>query len=165
MSMKEGTQPKKRKLSSTTLRRLLNLYVPFIGAGIRVVYIAEDFRKLTMRMKLRFYNRNYFGTHFGGSLFSLTDSGYVLMLANILGGGYVVWAKSATIRFVTPGRGTVSAYFELNEEQISDVLARTASGEKYEPVYRIDIVDDASNIVASVEHTLYVRKARRPAAN
>jgi uncharacterized protein DUF4442 len=70
---------------SRKLRRGINFYPPYLGAGVRVACIADDFRHIEVEMPLRFYNRNYFGTHFGGSLYSMCDPFYVLMLANILG--------------------------------------------------------------------------------
>src|ERR1043166_5056857 len=81
---------------SRKLRRFINFYPPYLGAAVRVTHIAEDFRRVEVEMPLRFYNRNYFGTHFGGSLYSMCDPFYVLMLANILGPGYIVWDKART---------------------------------------------------------------------
>ncbi len=49
-------------------------------------------------MALRFWNRDYVGTHFGGSLYSMTDPFLMLMLIEMLGPGYVVGDRSASIR-------------------------------------------------------------------
>jgi|GEM_PF-6739214 len=37
-------------------RFLFNLYPPYLGAGIRVVYISKDYRTFVVKMPLRFYN-------------------------------------------------------------------------------------------------------------
>ena len=63
----------------------MNLWPPFLGAGIRVKQIAPDYKEVVVSMKLRWYNRNYVGTHFGGSLAAMTDPFYMLMLINTLG--------------------------------------------------------------------------------
>lgn len=55
------------------LRWLMNFYPPYLGAGIRVRHISDDFRQAQVRMGLRWYNRNYVGTQFGGSLYSMTE--------------------------------------------------------------------------------------------
>ena len=34
---------------------------------------AEDYRHARVELRQRWYNRNYVGTHFGGSLFAMTD--------------------------------------------------------------------------------------------
>ena len=55
--------------SSHALRRWINFWPPFLGAGIRVKHIAPDMKAVDVEMKLRWWNANYVGTHFGGSLF------------------------------------------------------------------------------------------------
>lgn len=112
-------------MNAKNLKRLLNIYPPYLGAGIHVDSISDDFRDVVVSMKLRWYNRNYVGTHFGGSLASMTDPFYMLMLMNILGKGYIVWDHSTRIRFIRPGRGRVVARFHLSQEQIDGVYAQT----------------------------------------
>ena len=85
--------------SPSGLRRILNLYGPYLGAGVRVRYLAKDYREAQVEMKLRWYNRNYVGTHFGGSLFAMIDPFYMLLLMNSLGRDYIVWDASADIDF------------------------------------------------------------------
>src|SRR5271168_3206280 len=107
--------------SSHALRRWVNLWPPFLGAGIRVKHIALDMKTVEVEMRLNFWNANYVGTHFGGSLFAMTDPFYMLMLMANLGRDYVVWDKAAIIRNRKPGRGTVRAEFRLSDSQIDDV--------------------------------------------
>src|SRR5689334_18498320 len=95
------------------LQRRINFYSPYLGAGVRVTRVSEDFRQVDVEMPLRFYNRNYVGTHFGGSLYSMCDPFYMLMLIHILGPEYIVWDKAAAIRFKKPGKGVVKASFRL----------------------------------------------------
>ena len=68
--------------------RLLSLYPPYLGAGVRVTRVSDDLRTFEVEMKLRFYNRNYVGTHFGGSLYSMCDPFYMLILLEALGRDY-----------------------------------------------------------------------------
>lgn len=152
------------RLSAGFLRLGMNLWPPFVGAGIHVLDIAPDYRRVTVRLRLGLFNRNYFGTQYGGSLFSMTDPFYALMLLHNLPPGYHVWDKAAAIRFRTPGRGNVFAHFTLDEAQIAAVLAATADGEKYEPTWPVDIVDAAGTVVATVDKTLHIRRTRRPQA-
>lgn len=149
---------KKLRLSARTVRRLLNVFPPFVGAGVRVVALSDDFRTAEVRMRLRFYNKNYFGTHFGGSLYSMTNPLYVLMLSNILGPEYTVWDTAATVEYLKPGLSTVTAGFRMDEQQLSEIRERTAGGDKFEPVYVIEVLDEAGEIVARVRQTLYIRR-------
>ena len=136
----------------------MNLWPPFLGAGIRVRHIGADFREVVVSMKLRWYNRNYVGTHFGGSLAAMTDPFYMLMLIHILGNEYTVWDKTSTMDFIAPGRGTVTARFRLNDDQIAEIKNKTADGNAYFPALSVDIVNESEEVVARVEKKLYVRK-------
>jgi acyl-coenzyme A thioesterase PaaI-like protein len=136
----------------------MNLWPPFLGAGIKVKHIAVDSRKVVVSMKLRWYNRNYVGTHFGGSLAAMTDPFYMLMLIHILGSEYTVWDKTSTIDFIAPGRGTVTARFSLNDDQIAEIKNETASSNAYFPELSVDIVNESNEVVARVRKKLYVRK-------
>jgi len=136
----------------------MNLWPPFLGAGIKVRHIRADYREVVVSMKLRWYNRNYVGTHFGGSLAAMTDPFYMLMLIHILGNEYTVWDKTSTIDFIAPGRGTVTARFRLNDDQIADIKNETADGNAYFPELSVDIVNESDEVVARVNKKLYVRK-------
>ena len=136
----------------------MNLWPPFLGAGIRVKHIAADYREIVVSMKLRWYNRNYVGTHFGGSLAAMTDPFYMLMLIHILGSAYIVWDKTSTIDFVAQGRGTVTAHFILNDDQIAKIKRKTSTGEPYFPKFSVDIVNESGEVIATIEKQLYIRK-------
>lgn len=142
-------------------KALINWYPPYIGAGIRLARISDDYRDLLVQMKLRFYNRNFVGTHFGGSLYAMIDPFYMLMLMQVLGREYIVWDKAATIEFKKPGRGMVSARFLLTDRVIADIRTQTAGGDKYLPEFSVDIVDDNGERVARGFKTLYIRRKQR----
>src|SRR5260221_13144375 len=108
-------------------------------------------KSVDLEMKLRFWNANYVGTHFGGSLFAITDAFYMLMLMANLGSGYIVWDKAATIRYRKPGRGTVRVEFRLTDTQIDDIHEKLKTLPKYEPVFRIEVKDETGLVIAEVE--------------
>src|ERR1039457_1616792 len=99
--------------------RWINIWPPFFGAGIRVRWRSN--RVVDVEMKLRFWNRNYVGTHYGGSLYSMADPFYMLMLMENLGRDSIVWDKAARIRFRKPGKGRVKAEFRLSDAQLDDI--------------------------------------------
>lgn len=55
------------------LRHGMNAWPPFLFAGIHITALSDDFRHARVELRRRWYNRNYVGTHFGGSLFAMTD--------------------------------------------------------------------------------------------
>ena len=139
------------------LRFGMNLWPPFLGAGIRVRSIASDWSEVVVALRQGLLNRNYVGTHYGGSLFSMTDPFYALMLMHLLGERYLVWDMAASIEFVSPGRGTVTARFVLLPERVDEIRADAASGAKVLPEFDVDVRDAAGDVVARVHKVLYVR--------
>jgi acyl-coenzyme A thioesterase PaaI-like protein len=137
--------------------RAINCWPPFLADGIHVRWGA-DYRSAHVEMRLRPWNRNYVGTHYGGSLYSMTDPFYMLMLMENLGRDYIVWDKAASIRFRKPGRGTVRAEFRLTEQQLADIRGRLVSQDKYEPVFQIEVRDEADNLIAEVEKIIHIRR-------
>ena len=151
------------------LIRWMHLWPPLLGAGIRVSRMDGDLRAVDVEMRLRRWNRNIMGTHFGGSLYAMTDPFYMLMLMENLGREYVVWDKAATIRYKRPGVGKVKAEFRLTGEQIDEVRRVLETEERFEPVFRVDVKDEQGNVIAEVEKTIYcarreVHAARRARA-
>ena len=145
-------------MKPAVFKMLINIWPPYWGTGIRVVHISRDYREVLVEMKLRFYNRNYVRTHFGGSLYAMIDPFYMLMLMNILGRGYIVWDQSASIEFVNPGKSDVRAHFHMDEEIIADIIEKTSGGEKYIPEFFVNILDKKGRTVARASKKLYIRK-------
>ena len=144
------------------LERRLRFYPPYLGAGVRVTHIAEDFLSIEVEMPLRFYNRNYVGTHFGGSLYAMCDPFYMLMLIELLGPDYIVWDKAASIRFRRPGKGLVRARFEITPEKLAEIRAAAQAKGKVEPEFQVEVKDREGNVIAEVNKLLYVRRKDEP---
>ena len=121
-------------------------------------HIAPDMKAVDVEMKLRWWNANYVGTQFGGSLFAMTDAFYMLMLMANLGRDYIVWDKAASIRYRKPGKGTVRAEFRLTDAQLDDIRDKLKTLPKYEPTFTVEVKDESGEVVAAVEKLLHVRK-------
>ena len=145
------------KLGSGSLRLLMNLWPPFIGAGIHVERISPDYTEAQVRMRMGLLNRNYMGAHFGGSLYAMTDPFFALLIMHQLGRRYVVWDKASAIDYQLPGRGTVRATFRITPEQIDAIRQATANGDKHEPTFSVDVLNRQGEVVARVDKTIYVR--------
>lgn len=151
-----------RRALKRHMRWLMNLWPPFLGAGIRVKRLQPDWRAIDVEMKLRFWNSNYVGTHFGGSLYSMTDPFYMLMLIENLGPDYIVWDKSAIIRFKKPGKGKVRASFRLSDEQIERIRQQLETQERIEPTFLVEVKDRTGTVVAEVQKVVHIRKRQSP---
>jgi len=145
-------------MKSSTLRRFMNLWPPFLFAGIRVREISPDWRRIRVELRMRPWNRNFVGTHFGGSLFAMTDPFRMIPVLQCLGPDYYVWDQAGEIEFVKPGRGTVHALFELDDAVLDELRAAAADGAKVLRWFETDIVDECGEVVARTRKQLYVRR-------
>lgn len=150
-----------KKALKRHLRILLNIWPPFLGAGIRVKRLQPDWKEIDVEMKLHRWNTNYVGTHYGGSLYSMTDPFFMLMLIENLGPDYIVWDKSASIRFKKPGRGTVSASFRLADPQIDEIRYSLKTEEKIERMFLVEVKDESGMTVAEVQKLVHIKRKDR----
>ena len=146
-------------MHSRLFKALINIYPPYLGTGIQVKKITPDYREILTEMTLRWYNRNYVGTHFGGSLYAMVDPFYMLMLMQILGKSYTVWDKSSHIEFIRPARGTVQARFEITDADLHRIYEQTRDNGKYLPVFEVNITQ-GKTVVARAKKELYVRRKK-----
>ncbi|WP_454829894.1 DUF4442 domain-containing protein [Pseudoxanthomonas wuyuanensis] len=144
-------------MKPSTLRHVFNLWPPFLSSGIHVTEIAADWRFARVELRMRPWNRNYVGTHFGGSLFAMTDPFWMLLVKESLGRDYYVWDKAAEIEFVKPGKGTVHAEFRLDEVILDEIRADAANGQKHLRWMPVDVFNTQHEVVARVRKQIYVR--------
>ena len=139
------------------LIKRVNLYPPYLGMGIRVRSFREDFTRFEVELRARWYNRNLFGTHFGGCLYSMCDPFYVFIVTMNLGRGYVVWDKSAAIEFLKPAKGTILGVFEVDKDRLEEIRREVDELGKNTYHFETDLVDEAGQAVARVSKEIYVR--------
>jgi acyl-coenzyme A thioesterase PaaI-like protein len=148
--------------SSRLARWQFNWFPAYRGTGGRVVYLAADWSEVRVRLPLNWRTRNYVGTIFGGSLYGAVDPFYMLMLIKRLGPEYVVWDKSASIRFRRPGRETLHATFRMPEEEVEAVRAAVAASGKVEREYTVELVSVSGEVHAICRKVVSIRR-REPA--
>lgn len=151
-----------KKLQSIPLisKYFLNRYAPYRGAGIEIDQIDLAEYHVRVKMPLTRKNQNIVGVHFGGSLYSMVDPFYMLILMHHLGSKYIVWDKAASIQFLAPGRSTVYADIRLSAEEINEVKQLTKN---YAPItrqYSLNILDESGVRIAEVHKTVYIRRKK-----
>ena len=147
-----------KNYSPKLLKRLMNIYPPYFGAGVKVDFISDDWKELQVSMNLRWYNRNIVGTHFGGSLYSMIDPHLMILLMKLLGKDYIVWDKSANIDFVKASKKKVRSVLKVTDDHLEEIKQNTEKGEKYFAKFFVEIRDEDDELVARAEKTIYVRK-------
>ncbi len=142
-------------------KTMVSLYPPFLCAGIKVTEVTEDFKYIRVEMGLKWFNKNYVGTQFGGSLYAMTDPFLMIMLMKNLGRDYIVWDKSATINFIRPGTGKVVAEFRLEEDVIRQIREEVEKKTRYIPEFSVEVKDQDGETVATVQKKIYIRKKKK----
>jgi len=150
------------QVSARSMRRLLNFWPPFLFSGIRVLAVSDDWHHARVVLRKRWYNRNYVGTQYGGSLFSMTDPFWMVLTLQCLGRDYIVWDKAAEIEFVAPGREDVYAEFHVDPAMLDEIRAATANGEKHLRWCETEVKTASGELVARVRKQLYVRRKSDP---
>jgi len=144
------------------LIRKINWYPPYLGMGIRVRSFGPDLTRFEVELRARWYNRNLFGTHFGGSLYAMCDPFFVFIVMMNLGKGYIVWDKSAGIEFLKPAKGTILGVFEIGRERLEEIRAEVDELGKNTYHFEADLLDATGQTVARVSKEVYVRSKAAP---
>ncbi len=139
-------------------RLKFNLFPAYRGTGAKVIYIADDYREIRVKIPLNWRTRNYVGTIYGGSMYSGIDPIYMLMLIRNLGKNYIVWDKAATIRFKRPGKETLFADFVLTQAELDEIREILEMKKSVDRIYNIELKDKDGKVHALVEKTLYIAK-------
>ncbi len=139
------------------LIRKINLYPPFLGMGVRVKSYSDDYTRFEVELRARWYNRNLFGTHFGGALYSMCDPFFVFIITMNLGRNYIVWDKSASIDFLKPAKGTIMGVFEIGKDRLEEIRSEVDELGKNTYHFDANLVDEAGQVVARVSKEVYVR--------
>jgi acyl-coenzyme A thioesterase PaaI-like protein len=145
-------------MKASRLRRAMNWWPPFLFSGIHISTMSDDFRHVVVELRSHWYNKNYVGTHFGGSLFAMTDPFWMIMVLRNLGRDHVVWDKAAEIEFIKPGRDMVKAEFILKPEEIASIESATSGQDKCLKWFEVEVKDSQNEVVARVRKQVYARR-------
>lgn len=145
-------------ISHAGMRRMLNIWPPFLFSGISVQEISKDFHYVKVQLKKKLLTSNYVGTLFGGSLFAMTDPFYMVMVLKNLGNGYIVWDKRSEIEYVSPGKRTVFAEFNLWDSDIDEIKREVETNGKSLKWFEVEIKTVDATVVAIVRKQIYIRK-------
>lgn len=138
--------------------RFWNFWPPFLFTGIKIIEKSPDYRHMKVKLKLRFWTSNYLGTQYGGSMFSMTDAFYMIMLIKNLGKGYSIWDKAASIRFLKPGKTDLFVEYNLSEKDLQSIKNELESNSRINWTRKIEIKDRNDEIVAEVERVISIKK-------
>lgn len=164
MRVREAVRRRWQSLRKRLIFRLINWWPPYLASGIHIAKLDPAGGVAEVELRSHWWNRNYHGTAYGGSLFSMCDPFYALILIEHLGPRFMVWDKSASIRFRKPGVGTVKARFEIPREQIDAIRETAIRDGKTEETFKAEIIDGQGQVVAVVEKLVHVKRVTKKKA-
>lgn len=142
----------------------MSLWLPNLASGIRVKEFAEDWTHATVQLHVNPLTRNYVKTAFGGSMSAMTDPYFFMLVMHQLGRDYVVWDTRGEIEFLKPGRGVLTAEFDVPRERAERIRERATGGAKVLEWFETVITDAEGDVVARVRREVYVREKKRVTA-
>lgn len=140
-----------------TILRLMRFWPPFIASGISVKSHDLDKGLIISQLKTRRWNCNPLGTHYGGSLFSMCDPFYMLILMHKLGKKYFIWDLETKIFFRKSTPHKVTARFHVSDQVIESIKTNTKTGHKTSICFETQILDAKGETIAEIHKKLYIR--------
>ncbi len=144
------------KWRARMMRVGFNFHPAFRGTGGRVEHVAPDLSHIRIRLPLSWRTRNVVGSIYGGSLFAVTDGVHPMMIMSALGEGFIVWDKSASIRYRKPGFSTLYADFVLDQDEVLAIRAALQKEPELDRTYLVELKDADGVVHTVVERTVYI---------
>lgn len=144
-----------------TFRFLSRFFPAYRGTGGRITHVAPDWTEVRIKLPLNLRTRNYVGTIYGGSMYGAVDPFHMIMLIHLMGPDYVVWDRSATIRFKRPGRTTLYASCMIPPGEVDEIKRILDAQDKVDRTYAVELVDKSGVVHAVVENTVHIAR-RKP---
>ena len=151
------------ELKPSELKRMLNLWLPFIFNRVKIEYVSDDFRTINVRLKHSIWNRNPNKALWGGAIFSAADGFYPIMLkqnALLKGIKTDFFTKSTTVNYLREAKTDLLFPFRLTQGDIDEFLKILQSEGKYQKSHVIYGIDNAGHkcIEARIQPYLRIRK-------
>ena len=154
--MKKFDTNKKHNFNSILKKILFNIFPAYRRTGARICFISDDLKEVHIKLGLKWTTRNYVGSVFGGSVYGALDPIFMVQLINILGNKYVVWDKSATIKFIRPIKQVVFARFLISDNLLSEIKKEIELNNEMEIELSAQFSDANEITYAKVIKKLYI---------
>jgi hypothetical protein len=154
--MKKFETNRRENLNSFIKRFLFNIFPAYRRTGARICFISDDLKEVHVKLGLKWTTRNYVGSVFGGSVYGALDPIYMVQLINILENKYVVWDKSATIKFIRPIKHVVFARFLISDNLLAEIKNEIELNKEMEIELSAQFSDANEITYAKVIKKLYI---------
>ena len=143
------------------LKRMLNLWFPFLVNRIKIIFIAEDFHEMQVCLKHSFWNRNPDKSVWGGSITSALDPFFPIMMKQILLKRGIItdfYSKAVNVQFIKMVKSNVKFQFSISNEEVVLAEKELDQNGKYEGWHSTEGVDSKGNVCVHGRVQVYLRK-------
>ena len=150
-----------RNLKPGELKRMLNLWFPFLLNRIRIIFIADDFYAMRVMLKHSFWNRNPNKSLWGGSITSALDPFYPIMIKQIMlqkGIKTDFYSKAIHVEFLKQANTNLIFEFQINDNEIKKINTALEKNGKYDDWHSIIGLDIDGKICVKSKIQVYLRR-------
>ena len=140
---------------------MLNFWFPFLVNRIRIIFIADNFYEIHVRLKHSFWNRNPNKSVWGGSITSVLDPFFPIMMKQILlkqGIVTVFYSKAVSVEFIKMVKSNITFRFSISKEEIVEIEKELKENGKYAGWHSVDGIDSEGQICVNGRVQVYLRK-------
>jgi hypothetical protein len=128
-----------------------------LGAKVR---ISEDYRRIRLRLPIRWYIRNNNGVMFGGAISMLSDPFPAIVFEKIFD-QVAAWTKGMEVKYLMPAKTAIEANIEISDQDIADLKSQLEEAGKAEKVFTYYFLDKKSRQVAYISNMIYLRNKNK----
>ncbi len=148
-------------LKAKELKRMLNLWFPFLVNRIQIISIKENFHEMQVCLKHSFWNRNPNKSIWGGSITSALDPFFPVMMKQIIlrkGIHTEFYSKAVHVEFLHKVESHLYFHFKINDAEVMEAEEKLVNSGKYESWHTADGVDDKGNVCVHGQVQVYLRR-------
>ena len=134
----------------------LEWYPPFFLMRIKVLYLAKDWSRLTIKLPLTFFSKNMGQAMFGGYQAALADPIAALACARRFP-GYSVWTRAMHIDFLREGSTDLQLRFDFSEQVHESIANDLQTKNRSTPVFEYGFYLEDGTQCSRVKNTVAIR--------
>lgn len=119
--------------------------------------VSDDYRHLHVKIPLKWYGKNLYGTMFGGWMCAVADPLPALLVQRIFRGTQV-WTKRNSVDFLRPASSALELRVHVTQEDVNAIQAALDEKGHATHTFRFPFKDKRERNVAMVTNVIYVRR-------
>lgn len=149
------------ELKPIELKRMLNLWFPFLVNRISIISISDDFYQMEVRLRHSFWNRNPNKSIWGGSIASAMDPFFPVILKQILlkkGIETDFFSQAINVQFLKMVKSDVTFHFRINEDEITKAEEALIKKGKYSGWHSVEGISAQNEVCVKGKVQIFLRK-------